>query len=116
VTILNITGHESAEQVAKALHIWAKTPEAPYNLHKVIEELKLFVQQPYTNKDEAVCPTCPPVTTKRGVFYNRLDIIENNYSGLGIDMACCSLCGKAYAITYKIDKVTREPRWDVEIE
>lgn len=63
----------------------------------------------------AECPTClqeyGPKNAKklRGVT---LSLLRHNYSGCGVDMAYCPMCGKGY----KVDKVTPDPAWDVTVE
>lgn len=60
------------------------------------------------------CPVCPPIQTKRGLRYHKLELIESNYSGCGVDMAICDKCRRGFCISYKVDKIERDRAWDGE--
>lgn len=66
------------------------------------------------------CPACKPErflnkrTGKLVTVRQRLLLSEENYSGTGISMANCEKCGRGFAISYKVDKITPEPDWDVD--
>src|SRR5258708_7705195 len=64
-----------------------------------------------------LCPNCSPQKNRRGLIIGvYLQCSENNYSGCGVDMANCPNCGKGFQISYKIDKITPEPSWDIDFE
>ncbi len=64
------------------------------------------------------CPECPvqKLTNKRTKKTRTvrpvLDVYARNYSGCGVDLATCPECGKGFAISYGVDKITREPGSD----
>lgn len=64
------------------------------------------------------CTECPPIFNRRQQQIGpALTLIEDNYSGCGVDMAYCEEgCGKGFCISYKVDKVERAPDWDVDLE
>lgn len=61
----------------------------------------------FTHGEKIYCPAC---------LYNEngplLICIERNYSGFAVDIGSCKECGKAYQISFKVDKVTRAKDWD----
>lgn len=44
------------------------------------------------------CPVCTPP-------FNRLECVETNYSGCGIDIGECENCKKTFEVSYKVDQV-----------
>ena len=55
---------------------------------------------------------CPSCTLSIGT---KLELVERNYSGCGVDIAYCNVCRHHYAIYYKVDKIEPCPKWDVSI-
>jgi len=51
---------------------------------------------------------------RNGRRIDPLEIVEHNYSGCGEDMANCPKCGHGFAISYRIDKITRAKDWDID--
>lgn len=67
----------------------------------------------------AACPACTEEYGRKSARQTRavpLKLIEHNYSGCGVDMAYCPKCGKGYCVSYKVDKITPDPAWDVVID
>lgn len=63
--------------------------------------------------DRIYCPDCGLGKNRRGdVIGTDLELIEHNYSGCAVDMMHCPECGHAFAVTYKVDKITREQSWE----
>lgn len=57
------------------------------------------------------CPECPPFGKRNR--RHRLECSEQNYSGCGIDIGTCPECGKAWEVSFRVDKLTRAENWDV---
>ena len=53
------------------------------------------------------CPNCPKILNRRGKLRGiELELINDNYSGCGVDICRCPECGKDFQVSYKIDAVT----------
>jgi len=60
----------------------------------------------FPNTEPHFCPECSPVYNKAGKQVGeRLELVEADYSGLGIDLADCPKCKKIFYITYKVDTI-----------
>ena len=65
------------------------------------------------------CRVCKPVFRRKkpeervGV---RLELVEDNYSGCGVDIASCPECKNIFQISYKVDEITKlNPKdWGVD--
>jgi hypothetical protein len=55
------------------------------------------------------CPECPE--PKRG-RKPQLKLTERNYSGCNVDYVACEECGKAWCVSYAVDKIERAEDWD----
>lgn len=54
------------------------------------------------------CPECTTIIAKRGGPRGiELELINDNYSGCGIDICRCPECIKLFQVSYKVDKITR---------
>jgi hypothetical protein len=54
------------------------------------------------------CPDCPRSRNKRGEFIGvELEVVEDNYSGCGVDICRCPECGCLYQVSYKVDCITK---------
>lgn len=52
------------------------------------------------------CPVCPPVKNKhRRRIDQPLELMTQNYSGCGVDMAQCPRCERIFQISYKVDQI-----------
>jgi hypothetical protein len=61
---------------------------------------------PFHSTGPHFCPRCPEVRNRRGERVGvRLDLIESNYSGCGVDIACCPQCEKRYQISYCVRSI-----------
>jgi len=60
--------------------------------------------------DQINCPECPT----SGRYKYQLMCVESNYSGCSVDIGQCEECGKAWQISFKVDKITRVEEWDGE--
>lgn len=53
------------------------------------------------------CPICEPVFNKRK---QRIDIplqlVNENYSGCGVDIGQCTKCQRYFQVSYKVDEIT----------
>lgn len=59
------------------------------------------------------CPDCKPRRTHLGKQFNaRLEVVERNYSGTGIDITHCTDCGHCFEVTYKVDTIRRDMGWE----
>jgi hypothetical protein len=53
------------------------------------------------------CPNCPLTKTRRGGLRGvELELVNDNYSGCGVDIVRCPECGKDFQVSYKIDTIT----------
>lgn len=59
---------------------------------------------------EARCPDCAKETGGEGPI---LESLESNHHGTGTDYMECPACLRAYAVTYKVDTVTRDEAWEM---
>ena len=66
----------------------------------------------FTHRKQIECPDCPPFG-KRKDRRHQLEVLSINYSGSGTDVGACPECGKAYSISYKIDKMEPCPDWNI---
>lgn len=49
------------------------------------------------------CPRCPPHLNERGRRIDPpLELVEENHSGCGVDIAVCPSCGRRFQISYKV--------------
>ena len=64
----------------------------------------------FTHGRAIECPECPGVGKRNRKPH--LVVAERNYSGCSVDYGFCEECGKAWAIGYKVDLMTRAPDWD----
>lgn len=64
----------------------------------------------FTHGSPIACPECPGVGPQKRKPW--LQVAERNYSGCSVDMGCCEECGKAWEISFKVDTMTRAPRFD----
>ncbi len=64
------------------------------------------------------CPVCPLVMVgknrDRKSAATQLVLSESNYSGCGVDMANCPVCGRGFQLSYKIDEITPAPDWNAD--
>ena len=52
------------------------------------------------------CTKCPGFINRRGVLVKpSLHLIEDNYSGCGIDIMECPECHTVFTVSYKVDKI-----------
>jgi len=52
------------------------------------------------------CPKCPPVINKNGRRIDQpLELVRDNYSGCGVDIAHCPTCEANFQISYKVDEI-----------
>lgn len=65
----------------------------------------------FTHGKQLECPDCPPFG-KRNRRHG-LAVLSINYSGSGTDVGACPECGKAYSISYKVDKMETCPDWNI---
>lgn len=49
------------------------------------------------------CASCKPIGVKK--LQPVLELINQNYSGCGVDIGKCPNCDKYYQISYKVDKI-----------
>lgn len=62
---------------------------------------------------QILCPKCPQKQkiinlgkdAKIITLGSDLDLVEENYSGCGVDHARCPQCNKLFQILYKVDKI-----------
>lgn len=56
---------------------------------------------------QILCPVCPTVYNKKHkpTDATKLELIESNYSGCGVDIAECPQCKKVFQISYKVDEI-----------
>lgn len=66
----------------------------------------------FTHGEQIECPDCPP-WGKRKDRRHQLEVLSINYSGSGTDVGACPECGKAYSISYKVDKMEPCPDWNI---
>jgi Pyruvate/2-oxoacid:ferredoxin oxidoreductase delta subunit len=58
--------------------------------------------------EPAYCPECAPYVAKNGKQRRiELALVDTNYSGCGVDIGECPVCGQLFQVSYKIDKITR---------
>lgn len=60
------------------------------------------------------CPECPPLKPNNPRTGVKMIESDKNYSGTGVDMYNCPKCGKGFAVSYMVAKVSRDPDWDVD--
>lgn len=47
-------------------------------------------------------------------YGHQLKLVENNYSGTGVDIAECTSCGRTFQIIYKVDRIIPAPQFETE--
>lgn len=58
--------------------------------------------------EPAYCPECPPFETKGGKQRSvELICTETNYSGCGVDIGECPVCGQLFQVSYTIHEIKR---------
>lgn len=54
------------------------------------------------------CPNCPKIKTKKGGLRGvELELVNDNYSGCGVDICRCPTCNGTFQVSYKIDKIDK---------
>jgi len=60
-----------------------------------------------------VCPDCEQLPQfKDGRYKPILICNKRNYSGCSVDIANCEECGHGFQVSYKVDEITRIPKFD----
>lgn len=63
--------------------------------------------------DQLYCPDCKPVLSKSGNrLTGRLMMVEDNYSGCGVDYMSCGDCGHVFCVSYRVDEIRRDEAWE----
>lgn len=56
---------------------------------------------------QKLCPKCPTSFSKAGnIIGSNLMVLDDNYSGCGIDICACEKCGTTFQVSYKINEIT----------
>jgi hypothetical protein len=56
--------------------------------------------------DIPFCPNCKPRMNRQGKQVGEfLELVKENYSGCGVDIAGCLVCNKSFQISYKVDEI-----------
>lgn len=68
----------------------------------------------YFGTEETIdCPSCAQSAEFNGKRYKpKLELVEANFSGCGVDVAQCRECGNGYVVSYKIAEVRRDEGFD----
>ena len=67
----------------------------------------------FSHGDMIECPECPAVERGKRSVKPFLEVVDSNYSGTSTDIGMCPRCNKAWSISFKIDKISRAPTWDI---